>query len=77
MVHSDCVPVKESGFPEKLDQVLQELREFLIAKNKAYGNSALKPVRVFSKASPVEQILVRSVGSFGLFDYFACGRKGD
>lgn len=33
--------------------------DMLIAKNKAYGNSALDPVRFFSQASPVEQIKVR------------------
>ena len=31
----------------------------LVAKNAAYGDSALDPVRVFSHADPVEQILVR------------------
>lgn len=31
----------------------------LIEKNIAYGDSALDPVRVFSKASPVEQLHVR------------------
>lgn len=31
----------------------------LIAKNRAYGNSALEPLRVFSRASAREQILVR------------------
>lgn len=35
------------------------IAEMLIEKNAAYGNSALEPVRVFSKASPTEQILVR------------------
>lgn len=35
------------------------LKEMLIAKNKAYGNSALEPVRVFSKAPIDEQIRVR------------------
>lgn len=35
------------------------LAQFLIEKNKAYGDSALKPVRCFSKADPVEQIRVR------------------
>lgn len=35
------------------------LKEMLLAKNRAYGNSALEPLRVFSKADPVEQILVR------------------
>lgn len=33
--------------------------EMLQRKNEAYGNSALDPVRVFSKASPEEQIRVR------------------
>ena len=35
------------------------LRDMLIAKNVAYGNSALDPVRIFSRASAEEQILVR------------------
>lgn len=35
------------------------LCEMLLAKNRAYGNSALDPVRVFSRASSVEQLLVR------------------
>ena len=43
-------------------QILEEclgIAEVLIQKNAAYGNSALEPVRIFSKASTVEQILVR------------------
>jgi hypothetical protein len=35
------------------------LKAMLLGKNDAYGNSALDPVRIFSKASPREQILVR------------------
>jgi hypothetical protein len=35
------------------------IKAMLLEKNANYGNSALDPVRVFSKASPVEQILVR------------------
>jgi len=35
------------------------MAEFLIKKNRAYGNSALEPVRVFSKANNQEQLLVR------------------
>lgn len=31
----------------------------LLEKNAKYGNSALDPVRVFSKASTTEQLLVR------------------
>lgn len=35
------------------------LREMLLAKNKAYGNSAIEPVRIFSTCDPLEQINVR------------------
>ncbi len=33
--------------------------EFVIGKNRAYGNSALDPVRIFSSASTIEQLNVR------------------
>lgn len=36
-----------------------EIKELLLEKNRKYGDSALNPVRVFSKAGPVEQIKVR------------------
>jgi hypothetical protein len=39
--------------------VCDELREMLLAKNDAYGNSALDPIRCFSKVSMVEQLNVR------------------
>lgn len=35
------------------------VRDLLIEKNKSYGNSAINPKRIFSKASPVEQIKCR------------------
>lgn len=35
------------------------LADMLVAKNRAYGDSALCPVRMFSRASAEEQILVR------------------
>ncbi len=41
-----------------LDECLA-IAEMLIEKNRAYGNSALEPVRVFSKATTEEQLLVR------------------
>jgi hypothetical protein len=40
-------------------QECDALCELLLDKNRAYGNSALDPVRVFSRASMVEQLLVR------------------
>ena len=46
-------------FPAKVRAILSEIGDTLIAKNEQYGNSALEPVRIFSKASAVEQIKVR------------------
>ena len=37
----------------------EDLAQFLIKKNRAYGNSAFDPIRIFSKADAREQILVR------------------
>ena len=49
---------QESVKQEILAQV-KAIAEVLIEKNKKYGNSAIQPKRIFSKASPVEQINVR------------------
>ena len=43
----------------RISGVCDEIKELLIEKNKKYGNSALNPCRVFSKASTTEQLLVR------------------
>ena len=39
--------------------VCDELKELLLDKNRKYGDSALNPVRIFSKASTLEQLKVR------------------
>lgn len=44
---------------QDISQVCDDIRELLLEKNRKYGNSALNPVRVFSKASTLEQIKVR------------------
>lgn len=44
---------------DQIDRVVGEIKDMLIAKNRAYGDSAIDPVRVFSKADAVEQIYVR------------------
>jgi len=44
---------------DKFERACDEICELLIQKNNKYGNSALEPVRVFSKASTTEQLLVR------------------
>ncbi len=40
-------------------QQCRELESMLLEKNEGYGNSALDPVRLFSRASPIEQLKVR------------------
>jgi hypothetical protein len=42
-----------------ISDVCKEIESLLISKNRAYGDSALEPVRMFSKANAAEQILVR------------------
>jgi hypothetical protein len=43
----------------QISLICDDIKELLLYKNKKYGNSALEPIRVFSKADDVEQILVR------------------
>jgi hypothetical protein len=40
-------------------QSCHDIAHMLIKKNISYGNSALEPVRIFSKAGPREQLHVR------------------
>ena len=57
---ADEVPADvANSFPAKVRAILSEIGDTIIAKNEQYGNSALKPVRIFSKASATEQIKVR------------------
>jgi len=43
----------------KTRKVLEKVADMLDEKNKAYGDSALNPVRIFSKADAVQAIKVR------------------
>lgn len=47
------------NYEQKVITAVDGLASWLVKKNEQYGNSALEPVRVFSDASQVEQILVR------------------
>jgi len=46
-------------FENEVSEVVDEIASLLISKNKAYGDSALNPVRIFSKADVLEQLNVR------------------
>lgn len=48
-----------TDFTRALDAELAQLREMLLAKNAAYGDSATNPLRVFSRADATEQLRVR------------------
>lgn len=43
----------------KIVNKCDEIKNFLLEKNKAYGNSALDPINIFSKNKALEQIAVR------------------
>jgi hypothetical protein len=49
----------EFTFAEEVHIVLMAVSDMLNEKNRKYGNSALEPKRIFSKASSIEQIKVR------------------
>lgn len=51
--------MEKTKFEHDLTFIMIEIKTLLLAKNRKYGNSALEPKRIFSKASPVEQLLVR------------------
>lgn len=44
---------------DAITAVCNDLLEFLLDKNRKYGDSAINPIRIFSKANSVEQINVR------------------
>lgn len=44
---------------DEIREMCDDIKEMLLAKNRKYGDSAINPVRIFSKADAVEQIKVR------------------
>lgn len=47
------------AFDEEVREELSAIADMLIAKNAAYGDSALKPLRIFSRSDTLEQLRVR------------------
>ena len=47
------------SFADKLDKVSSEIVELLKSKNKAYGNTALDPVKIFSRLDATEALCAR------------------
>ncbi len=44
---------------QQINAVCNQIKTLLILKNNAYGDSALEPVRIFSKNSSIDGLLVR------------------
>jgi hypothetical protein len=61
VVHGVVAELRWDDAPSAVDIVhaCLETAQMLVAKNKSYGDSALKPLRVFSRATAIEQIYVR------------------
>lgn len=51
--------VKNMTTQENIEQVMDEVKKFLLQKNIQYGDSVFNPVRVFSKVNKDEQLKVR------------------
>lgn len=49
-------PVEVTDFRSKVQSVLKEIEDLLVEKNESYGNAALKPLAMFSKASAEERL---------------------
>lgn len=55
----DPRPVPISKTVVRAHEFLDRVKDMLVEKNRAYGDSAANPMRVFSRASAIEQVLVR------------------
>ena len=44
---------------DRIVMVCNEIRNMLVEKNQAYGNSFADPINIFSEVSPHEQLAVR------------------
>jgi hypothetical protein len=51
--------IKEAPAGQEIADACDEIKHLLLEKNVAYGNSALSPIRIFSKAETNEQLYVR------------------
>jgi len=51
--------IEKETAQEGIEKVCNGMARLLSEKNKRYGNSALKPIRVFSRADAAEGIMVR------------------
>ena len=51
--------VAKMTIPEHIEIECENIKQMLLQKNRAYGNSFADPVRIFSKATPEEGLRIR------------------
>lgn len=56
---AETTMVKNMDTQEKIRKTMDELRDFLIQKNEQYGDSVMKPIRIFSKADTDAGLRIR------------------
>ena len=61
----------------EITQTCKELEKFLLEKNNRYGDSALKPMRIFSSTLPEEALKTRIDDKLSRIAYGAELRKND
>jgi hypothetical protein len=76
-VQANPMPPPPSDFENAVREELYTLGCMLIEKNSRYGNSALDPIRVFSNAPPIAQILVRIDDKLSRVKAGFCGMDED
>lgn len=55
----DTPQTENEAFAANLDAVIKDISDLLKSKNKAYGNSALKPAKIFSQLDATESLCAR------------------
>ena len=58
-VSTETLPEELNRTQSEIVKVCDSIKEKLLEKNRKYGDSAIHPKRIFSSASPIEQINVR------------------
>jgi len=59
ITNSNQKMVKNMDTADKIKKTMDELRDFLVAKNEQYGDSVMKPIKIFSDASEDSGIRIR------------------
>lgn len=59
LLDKEMLGSKDTDSQCKITEVVSQLQELLITKNKAYGNSALEPINIFSKNDSVDSLCAR------------------